>query len=98
MILSATSLLRHGVNKSKRIHSAVGTSWVVCLHSVSKPRLLSPAIYINMGEKKVLFYWGQSWHRGIKYELIISFLRFSIEAKRGVNFRHSTRNVSRICE
>ena len=34
-------------------------------------------------------------HAEIKY-LIFSFMRIGFEARRGVDFRHSARNVSRI--
>ena len=35
-------------------------------------------------------------HTKYLFTFIFSFLRFGIEAKRGVEFRHSTRNASRI--
>ena len=46
---------------------------------------------------KIDWLWVRFPHEEMKYLLtfIISFLRFGVEAKRGVELRHSARNASR---
>ena len=80
----------------------------VCNHN--KCRNYSLAINTETIENKQNITWGQSWRRGTcdckidwlwirspleEMKYLFTFLRSGVKAKRGVEFRHSTRNALR---
>ena len=95
-------------NKKPPSHYELETiPWIIQRWHVKRSEILKKPFVLSWGQSwrsgtkcdcKTDWLWIRSLLEEMKYLLkfIFSFLRSSVEAKRGVEFCHSTRNVSRI--